>query len=224
MSPKSTSAPSPSEMSFEKPMPRDLAQSSTVVTSAPDCETKAILPGSASVCAKLAFRPSRARALRRSWARGCAADRASLRPASRPSATCRERRLRRQPAASGRWRRACRARQAVRSASEPPAGGVQTIGKLRCVGKCRDRRIDGKAIELAMFRIDQPQLSSETARPEVPKDGRADALWARADAPIKATERGANSDSRLRMLMKDPGRAFDRPGAGVLTGERAFAA
>jgi hypothetical protein len=36
---------------------RDLAQSSTAVTSAPDCDTKATLPGSASVCAKLAFSP-----------------------------------------------------------------------------------------------------------------------------------------------------------------------
>ncbi len=30
-------------------MPREAAQSSTAVTSAPDCETKAIRPGAASV-------------------------------------------------------------------------------------------------------------------------------------------------------------------------------
>ena len=41
----------------EKPTPRDLLQSSTAVTSAPDCETNATSPDSASVCAKLAFRP-----------------------------------------------------------------------------------------------------------------------------------------------------------------------
>jgi hypothetical protein len=45
----------------EKPMRRASAQSSTAVTSAPDCETKAMSPGSASVCAKLALRPSRGR-------------------------------------------------------------------------------------------------------------------------------------------------------------------
>jgi hypothetical protein len=58
-SPKSTSACSPSEIMCEKPTRRDLAQSSTAVTSAPDCDTKATSPSSASVCAKLAFRPRR---------------------------------------------------------------------------------------------------------------------------------------------------------------------
>ncbi len=38
-------------------MPRLLAQSSTPVTSAPDCETKASLPGNAPAWAKLALRP-----------------------------------------------------------------------------------------------------------------------------------------------------------------------
>ena len=47
-SPKSTSALSPSEINFEKPMSRDFAQSSTAVTSAPDCDTNAMLPASAS--------------------------------------------------------------------------------------------------------------------------------------------------------------------------------
>ena len=51
------SAPSPSDTKREKPMPRLLAQSSTPVTSAPDCETKASLPGSAPIWAKLALRP-----------------------------------------------------------------------------------------------------------------------------------------------------------------------
>jgi hypothetical protein len=56
-SPKSTSLRSPSDTMREKPMLRDLAQSSTAVTSAPDCDTKAMSPASASVCAKLALRP-----------------------------------------------------------------------------------------------------------------------------------------------------------------------
>ena len=38
-------------------MRRDFDQSSTAVTSAPDCDTNAMSPASASVCAKLAFRP-----------------------------------------------------------------------------------------------------------------------------------------------------------------------
>ena len=56
-SPKSTSARSPTDTRCENPMPREVAQSSTAVTSAPDCDTKAMWPGSASVCAKLAFSP-----------------------------------------------------------------------------------------------------------------------------------------------------------------------
>ena len=44
MSPKSTSLMSPSETRWEKPMPRAVAQSSTVVTIAPDCATKATPP------------------------------------------------------------------------------------------------------------------------------------------------------------------------------------
>ena len=48
---------SPVWMKWEKPMPLAHAQSSTALHSAPDCETKAILPGGASSGAKLAFRP-----------------------------------------------------------------------------------------------------------------------------------------------------------------------
>ncbi|MCY1553232.1 hypothetical protein D9M68_896970 [compost metagenome] len=57
MSPKSTSARSPSETKCEKPMPREPAQSSMAVTSAPDCETKASSPWRAPMCAKLALSP-----------------------------------------------------------------------------------------------------------------------------------------------------------------------
>ena len=58
-SPKSTSACSPRDTRVEKPIRRAFAQSRTAVTSAPDCEMKAMSPASASVWAKLAFRPSR---------------------------------------------------------------------------------------------------------------------------------------------------------------------
>ncbi len=57
MSPKSTSALSPSEMKCEKPTLWERAQSSTAVHSAPDCETKAIGPGVAAAWLKLALRP-----------------------------------------------------------------------------------------------------------------------------------------------------------------------
>ncbi len=57
MSPKSTSALSPSETKCEKPTPRPRAQSSRAVTSAPDCDTNASCPGCAPTWAKLAFRP-----------------------------------------------------------------------------------------------------------------------------------------------------------------------
>src|SRR5476649_2953527 len=49
------SAPSPIATKREKPMPRRLAQSSTAAPSAPDCDTKAVLPGTAPICVKLAF-------------------------------------------------------------------------------------------------------------------------------------------------------------------------
>src|SRR5471032_2045206 len=49
------SAPSPIATKREKPMPRRLAQSSTAAPSAPDCDTKAILPATAPMCVKLAL-------------------------------------------------------------------------------------------------------------------------------------------------------------------------
>ncbi|KAF5039241.1 hypothetical protein DSECCO2_546010 [anaerobic digester metagenome] len=45
-------------MKCEKPMPLDVAQSSTDVNSESDCERKATLPGSASRGARLAFTPT----------------------------------------------------------------------------------------------------------------------------------------------------------------------
>ena len=55
MSPKSTSALSPSETKCENPMLRLFAQSNMAVASAPDCVTKASLPGKALPGEKLAF-------------------------------------------------------------------------------------------------------------------------------------------------------------------------
>ena len=57
MSPKSMSACSPSETKCEKPIPREPAQSSMAVTSAPDCDTKASSPGWAPMWEKLALSP-----------------------------------------------------------------------------------------------------------------------------------------------------------------------
>ena len=106
-SPKSTSACSPSEMQWEKPMPRAAAQSSIAVTSAPDCETKARLPGWASRWAKLAFRPaygdSRPRQLgprMRSRCRPAAASIAALVAASSPAVSTTAARVPRAPSAS----------------------------------------------------------------------------------------------------------------------------
>jgi hypothetical protein len=48
MSPKSTSAISPSDTTCEKPMRRDAAQSSIAVIIAPDWLTKAISPAGAA--------------------------------------------------------------------------------------------------------------------------------------------------------------------------------
>ncbi len=57
MSPKSTSAMSPSETTCEKPMPRGAAQSSIAVIIAPDWLTKAMSPGGGARCEKLASSP-----------------------------------------------------------------------------------------------------------------------------------------------------------------------
>ncbi len=57
MSPKSTSAMSPSETICEKPMSCPAAQSMTAVTSAPDCDRSASDPAFVVRCAKLALRP-----------------------------------------------------------------------------------------------------------------------------------------------------------------------
>ncbi len=57
MSPKSTSAMSPSDTTCEKPMLRPHAQSMMAVISAPDCDRKARSPASGGLCEKLALRP-----------------------------------------------------------------------------------------------------------------------------------------------------------------------
>ncbi len=57
MSPRSTSAMSPSEMKCEKPVPRAFAQSRTAATIPPDWATNASLPAAGIRGAKLAFKP-----------------------------------------------------------------------------------------------------------------------------------------------------------------------
>ena len=49
---------SPIDTTYEKPMPRESAQSSTPPTSAPDCDRKASLPGFGFAMPKLALTPS----------------------------------------------------------------------------------------------------------------------------------------------------------------------
>jgi hypothetical protein len=56
MSPNSTSAEIPAEMTFENPMPLGTAQSMSAAQIAPDCEASAILPGGGLTLAKLALR------------------------------------------------------------------------------------------------------------------------------------------------------------------------
>jgi hypothetical protein len=129
MSPKSTSACSPSDTKCEKPMPRPRAQSSIAVTSAPDCDTKASVPGARDVREAGVQADVRRQQRPGSWAPGCAAGGAARRRAWPASA-------RRQAGGHHDRPRACRARPARRSARHAGRRRAddRQLGRLRQVG------------------------------------------------------------------------------------------
>ncbi len=59
--------PAPMDTTLEKPTPAAQAQSTSAVAMAPDCDTKAMLPGRAWLRAKLAFRPMAGRMMPRQF-------------------------------------------------------------------------------------------------------------------------------------------------------------
>ena len=148
------------------------AQSSTAVTSAPDCETKATLPASASVCAKLALRPrcgvsrpmqfgprmrSRCGRAASSIACFCAAP-------SRPAVMTIAARVPRRPKRGdqARHRRGRRAED-------------RQVGHLRQVGRQREAR---HAVERGVLGVDGEDRAGEAAGAQVAPDRRADAAGA----------------------------------------------
>ena len=197
MSPKSTSACSPSDTKCEKPMPRPRAQSSIAVTSAPDCDTKASSPGWASTCEKLALSPrwgtSRPRQLgprmRSSVGRAASSMAcfcASVWPAVSTTAA-------RVPCAASCWIRPTTA-----------SGGTQITARSGTWGRSAalEYTLSGPNRLCLGFTANKAPLNPPSRRL---RQTVAPTLPGRSDAPNTATEAGRNRESRCRMLMVQGG-------------------
>ncbi len=193
MSPKSTSACSPSETKCEKPMPREPAQSSMAVTSAPDCETKASSPGAAPMWAKLALSPRCGTSMpmqlgprmRRVWRRA-ASSMCCFCAWSRPAVTTTAARVPRRPSSSMR--------------PGTVAAGVQITARSGTWGSSATLAYTGTppiSRCLGLTPSTWPWKPARRLRQTV-----APTLPGRSDAPSTATVAGANMASRLRMLKR----------------------
>ena len=203
MSPKSTSACSPSETKCEKPMPRPRAQSSIAVTSAPDCETKARLPGSAPVWAKLAFSPrcgtSSPRQLGPRMRSRCGRAAFSIDvfvAASKPALSTTAARVPRAPSSATR--------------AGTVAGGVQITASSGATGRLRTSGWQGSPSSVA-WRGFTAQRGPRKRPSRTLRQTVAPTLPGRAEAPMTAIEAGSKKWSRWRMLMRGSG---GMPGPG----------
>jgi hypothetical protein len=195
MSPKSTSACSPSDTTCENPIPRPAAQSRIEVASAPDCDTKASDPGCAAMCEKLAFRPacgaSSPRQLGPRMRSRCGRAASSMACFVVPSS----------PAVSTMTARVPRA---PRAATRPGtvAGGVQITARSGAEGSAAMSAWQGSPSRSVCFGFTAqraPAKPARTFRHTVPPT-----LAGRALAPITATDRGSKRGSRLRIVMAGP--------------------
>lgn len=174
-------------------MRRDLAQSSTAVTSAPDCDTNAMLPGSASVCAKLAFRPRRGVSKpmqlgpsTRSRCGRAASSIACLCVASRPAVMTIAARV------------PCSPSSVIRPGTV--AGGVQITARSGTVGRSATRACT-RSPSSSRWR----GLTACTGPAKAParrlRHTVAPTLAGRSDAPTTATDAGSSRRSRWRIVM-----------------------
>ncbi len=207
MSPKSTSDMPPSDAIDEKPMPRLVAQSSTAVTTAPDCETKATLPFSGCTWPNEALSPLPGAIRPRQLGpairnrRGRAASsifRCSAQPSSpsspKPAVMTTAAFVPRAPSAAMRPGTVC--------------GGVATTARSGASGRLSTSGRNSTSPTRPPFGLTAQTGPSSPAprrlfRSTLPTEP------ARALAPIRATERGANMRSRLRI---DMGSALRRRG------------
>ena len=166
MSPKSTSAMSPSETKCEKPMPRGVAQSRTEVMIAPDCVTKASSPGPRRRCAKLALRPmprhqhaeavgpDQAHAVfRPPWRAACSAAPAAAPPSPKPAVITTAARVPRRAERGDRPR-------------APFAGGVEMTARSGASAASGSGR-PGRPVDGAVVRIDRHDRALEAAADQV---------------------------------------------------------
>ena len=170
-------------------MLRRLAQSSTAVISAPDCETKASRPGRADDGAKLAFRPiprhQQANAVRPQDAQQMRPGRIQhrlLQADAVPVAGLRQ--------AGGHHDR--RARAARAEFGDQARHGGRRRADHRQFRRLRQRRhvpVAAHPGHRVVFRIDRPQRAAEAARQQVAQHRGADAVRA---------GRGADHGHRLR--------------------------
>jgi hypothetical protein len=198
-SPKSTSLPSPRDTKLEKPIRRERAQSSTAVTSAPDCATKASRPGSAATGAKLAFSPTAGASsptqlgprIRSRWGRAASSIAwRKLRPPGEGASS---------PALS-----TTAALHPCAPSTPTMAGtvaaGVQITASSGACGRSATLRATGRPSSSSYFGLTgqigplKPPLArfDSTVAPTLPD---------RAEAPITATDRGEKKKFRFRTLI-----------------------
>ena len=200
MSPKSTSALSPSDTKWEKPISRSPAQSSIAVASAPDCVMNASVPAIACPGAKLAFRPAPGTSapmqfgprIRSSQGRAAASICCSSEgPPSAPG--CRS------PDDSTI---AARVPLRPRSAINPGTvfAGVQITARSGVPGSDCTSRQDGPPAMLS-WRLLTGHSAPWKPPPLRLRSTTAPTLPSRSDAPTTATLAGRNIASRLRTLI-----------------------
>ena len=182
MSPKSTSAMSPSETRCEKPMPRPAAQSTIEVTTAPDWATKATRPFGAAMCRKLALSPTPGTAMPRQFG-----------PQMRIKCGLRA-------VEHGLAARVARfVGPLAETGRDDHRGARAALGQVRYqprhgVGRRRDdREVGGRGepchvgcagapLDLDLVRVDEADRAGEPARDQVPRHHGADRAWPLARA------------------------------------------
>ena len=190
-------------MKCEKPIDRLLAQSSIAVASAPDCVTKASVPGSALPGAKLALRLApgtsrpmqlaprmRSRCGRAASSMACSSDEPSLaRPCFSPALSTMAARVPLRPSSPTRSGTVAAGVQITARSGVP--GSDSTSGQARSPSTVPLRRSTSHTgpLKPAERRL------RHTTMPRLP---------GRSEIPMTATDRGANRVSRLRTLMPVP--------------------
>ena len=204
MSPKSTSACSPSETKCEKPMPRAAGPVEHGGDQRARLRDEGQLAGQRVGVREAGVQPD----VRRQQAEAVGPEDAQqVRPRGVEHGL-----LLRGVEPGGEHDRGARAARAElrRSARARVAGGVQITARSGASGRLGDVGVDRHAVELRVLRVDRPERAGEAAVAQVAPDRGADAGRALARRRSRPPSAGRTGESRLRMLMVDAGRDRSR--------------